>query len=45
MLLCYLAVINENEIDTDFGEEGARALSRLLKTNSSLTKLDLSCDD
>ncbi len=32
------------ELDNKIGEEGARIVSELLKTNSTLTKLDLRSD-
>ena len=36
---------NEKWIDNEIGVEGAKSISESLKINTSLTKLDLSCDE
>ena len=36
---------NEKWIDNQIGDEGGKAISESLKINTSLTKLDLGCDE
>ena len=40
-----MEITNETWTDTDIGDEETRMISEALKTNCSLTELNLSCDE